>query len=304
MMARIVFMGSPEFALPILRKLADQYQIVGVITQPDRPSGRGRILTSPPIKNLANELHLPILQPVRLSQPDALQQLYTWSPDLIVVAAFGQILRSEILELPEFGCVNVHASLLPRWRGAAPIQAAILNGDTESGITIMHIDPGIDTGPIINQRSIPIEPQENAGSLANKLSILGANLLIETLPNYLSGTLKPYPQDNSKATYAPMLTKEAGRLDFSQSAQVLERKVRAFNPWPGTFTLWKDKILKIHKAHFVECAADQNGKQIIFQGLPSITTGDGILVFDELQPAGKKSMSGKIFLQGIRNWAD
>jgi methionyl-tRNA formyltransferase len=304
MMPRTVFMGSPEFALPVLQKLVAQYQIVGVITQPDRPAGRGRVLTPPPIKILAEELTLPVIQPCKLSEPDALQQLQLWSPDLIVVAAFGQILRPAILDLPKFGCVNVHASLLPRWRGAAPIQAAILNGDESTGITIMRMDPGIDTGPILTQKSISINPQDTAGTLALKLSEIGADLLIETLPAYLSGDLTPLTQDDALATYAPLIKKESGSLDFSLSAKELDRKIRAYNPWPGTFTYWNNQILKIHRAHPIGIASEPTGKKVIYQELPAITTGDAILVIDELQLAGRKIQTGKTFLIGARNWAD
>jgi methionyl-tRNA formyltransferase len=304
MMPRTVFMGSPEFALPVLQKLVAQYQIVGVITQPDRPAGRGRVLTPPPIKILAEELTLPVIQPCKLSEPDALQQLHLWSPDLIVVAAFGQILRPAILDLPKFGCVNVHASLLPRWRGAAPIQAAILNGDESTGITIMRMDPGIDTGPILTQKSISINPQDTAGTLALKLSEIGADLLIETLPAYLSGDRTPLTQDDALATYAPLIKKESGSLDFSLSAKELDRKIRAYNPWPGTFTYWNNQILKIHRAHPIGIASEPTGKKVIYQELPAITTGDAILVIDELQLAGRKIQTGKTFLIGARNWAD
>jgi methionyl-tRNA formyltransferase len=304
MTTRIVFMGSPEFALPVLRKLVDMYPIVGVVTQPDRPSGRGRVLTPPPIKIFTDELHLPVIQPRRLRESAVMQQLLTWAPDLIVVAAFGQILRPEVLDLPRYGCINVHASLLPRWRGAAPIQAAILNGDKQTGITIMRMDSGIDTGPTLSQRAIPITVEENAVTLSIKLSNLGAALLLETLPDYLSGFLQAQPQDDSLATYAPMIKKEDGMLDFSQPAIVLERKIRAFNPWPGAFTFWKNQVLKIHRAHTDEMPAQTAGKLIIHQDLPAVTTKEGILVFDELQPAGKNILNGKTFLQGARNWAD
>jgi len=295
-------MGSPEFTVPILRKLADKYQVVGVVTQPDRPSGRGRNLKSPPIKLLAEELILPVIQPPKLHEPEAMENLRHWAPDLIVVAAFGQILRAEVLSLPHFGCVNVHASLLPRWRGAAPIQAAILNGDEQTGITIMLMDPGIDTGPIISQASIPISNEDTAGTLTSKLSELGANLLIDSLTGYLDGTLRPRPQDGSLATFAPMLKKESGLLDFKQSSVDLERKIRAFNPWPGTYSFWKEQILKIHRAHAIQSSLEPVGKRIIYQEFPAIITSQGILVVEELQPAGKNSMPGNIFLRGARGW--
>ena len=182
-----VFMGSPDLALPILQALAAHYPIVGVVTQPDRPAGRGQALTPPPVKVLAEKLALPVIQPRRLREPEAMERLRSWAPELIVVAAFGQILRPEVLDLPRYGCINVHASLLPRWRGAAPIQAAILHGDADTGVTIMKMDPGVDTGPLLSQRSLPISPQDTAASLSEKLSALGAELLLETLPAYLKG---------------------------------------------------------------------------------------------------------------------
>ena len=200
---RIVFMGSPEFALPSLTALARDFQVVGVVTQPDRPAGRGRELTPPPVKTLAQQFGLPIIQPERLKEPAAQQQLQDWAPDVIVVAAFGQILRSAVLGLPPHGCINVHASLLPRWRGAAPVQAAILNGDGETGITIMCMDAGVDTGGILSQRSQRIAPEDTGGSLSQRLAELGAALLVDTLPGYLRGDIQPQPQVDAVATYAP-----------------------------------------------------------------------------------------------------
>ncbi len=187
-------MGSPEFALPTLRALAERYPVVGVVTQPDRPAGRGGTLKPPAVKQAALRLGLPVIQPEKLRQPEAMARLHAWAPDVIVVVAFGQILRPEVLDLPPFGCVNVHGSLLPRWRGAAPIQAAILAGDVETGITIMKMDAGVDTGPILSQRALPIAPDETGGSLFEKMSRLGAELLLETLPPYLAGELQPRPQ--------------------------------------------------------------------------------------------------------------
>src|SRR5215211_1886759 len=226
-MTKVVFMGSPNFALPALKALARQYEVVGVVTQPDRASGRGRGLKSPPIKLLAQELKLPVIQPEKLRQREAMEQLRAWAPDLIVVAAFGQILRKDVLDLPPYGCINVHASLLPRWRGAAPINAAILHGDEVTGVTIMKMDVGLDTGPMLKQRAIPLASEDTAGSVFEKLSNLGANLLIENLPGYLSGKLTPTPQPEEGVTYAPMLKKEEGQLDFTHEVNELERRVRA-----------------------------------------------------------------------------
>ena len=259
-------------------------------------------LTPPPVKVAADELHIPVIQPEKLREPAAVQQLRDWNPALIVVAAFGQILRPEVLDLPRYGCVNIHASLLPRHRGAAPIQAAILAGDAETGVTIMKMDPGLDTGPMLRQRAIPIGPQDTGGSLFEKLSQLSVELLLETLPDYFSGKLAPQPQPETGSTYAPMLKKEHGLLDFTRPAAELEHKIRAFAPWPGTFMLLDDGApLKIHKAHVV-AARTNIGKRVIVDGLPAVGAADGLIVFDELQPAGKKPMPGKAFLAGGRAW--
>jgi methionyl-tRNA formyltransferase len=298
----VVFMGSPDFSLQTLRALDDAYDVVGVVTQPDRASGRGRELKAPPVKTLALELGIPVMQPEKLRQPDAMEQLYAWKPDLIVVAAFGQILRKDVLDLPRFGCINVHASLLPRWRGAAPINAAILAGDDETGVTIMKMDVGLDTGPMLSQRSIRLTRDDTAGSVFEKLSVLGADLLIETLLDYISGKIQPIPQPEEGMTYAPMIKKEEGQLDFTHDVNELERRVRAFNPWPGTHMDFDGVNLKVHRTH-VEPGDVAMGQRFIWQSYPAVGARGGILVLDEVQPPGKKSMSGKSFLSGARNWA-
>src|SRR5215207_5547192 len=301
-MTKVVFMGSPDFALPTLHALNQQYEVVGVVTQPDRASGRGRALKAPPVKLLAQELNIPVIQPEKLRQPEAMEQLRAWAPDLIVVAAFGQILRKDVLDLPPYGCINVHASLLPRWRGAAPINAAILHGDEVTGVTIMKMDVGLDTGPMLKQRAIPLASEDTAGSVFETLSQLGSDLLLETLPDYLSGKLQPIPQPEEGITYAPMLKKEEGRLDFTWPADELERRVRAFNPWPGAYTDFDGANLKVHHAH-VEAGYASVGQRLIYREQPAIGAGSGLLILDEVQPAGKKSMSGKSFLAGARRWA-
>jgi methionyl-tRNA formyltransferase len=300
---RIVFMGSPNFAVPALRLLAGSYRTVGVVTQPDRPSGRGRTLVPPPVKEAALKLGLPTIQPEKLRQPEAMQQLRDWAPDVIIVAAFGQILKSDVLSLPRFGCINVHASLLPRWRGATPINAAILAGDVQTGITIMKMDAGIDTGPMLAQRALPIAPEDTAGSLFDKLAALGSELLLETLPKYLSGEIQPHPQPDEGATYAPMLKKEDGLLDFSLPADELARKVRAFNPWPGTYLPFNGQPLKVHAAHR-ESGRGETGQRLIVQGMPAVAASNDLLVLDEVQPAGKRPMPGKSFLSGARDWSE
>lgn len=300
-MTKIVFMGSPDFSLLTLRALANAYNVVGVITQPDRASGRGRELKAPPVKTLALELGIPVIQPEKLRLPEAMERLRTWAPDLMVVAAFGQILKKDVLDLPPHGCINVHASLLPRWRGAAPINAAILAGDEETGVTIMKMDVGLDTGPMLSRRSIRLTRDDTAGSVFEKLSQLGADLLIETLPDYLSGKLTPQPQPEEGMTYAPMIKKEEGQLDFTQDVYALERRVRAFNPWPGAYMDFDGANLKVHRAH-VEQGNVPVGQRLIWQSQPAVGAGGGILVLDEVQPPGKKSMSGKSFLAGARQW--
>jgi methionyl-tRNA formyltransferase len=300
---KIVFMGSPDFALSTLRVLYANYPVVGVVTQPDRAAGRGRELKPPPVKSLASELGIPVIQPENLRQPEAMEQLRAWAPDVIVVAAFGQILKQDVLDLPEFGCINVHASLLPRWRGAAPINAAILHGDEQTGVTIMKMDAGLDTGPILSQRSVRIEPEETAGSLFEKLSTLGADLLLDTLPKYFSGEITPRPQPEEGVTYAGMMKKEEGRLDFSQSARELERKVRAFNPWPGAYFKWDGNLLKVHWAS-IGMGEMREGERGVYLGLPAVGTSENLLVLGKVQPAGKKPMPGKAFLAGARNWTE
>ena len=301
-MTKVVFMGSPDFALPSLRVLAKRYEVAGVVTQPDRASGRGREIKMPPVKTLAQELGLPLIQPEKLRAPEAIDQLRAWAPDLIVVAAFGQILKKDVLDLPRYGCINVHASLLPRWRGAAPINAAILAGDEHSGVTIMQMDVGLDTGPMLAQRSIRLTSADTAGSVTQALSTLGADLLIETLPRWIAGDIQPQGQDDTLATYAPMLKKEAGKLDFTRDVNELERQIRAFHPWPGAYLGLDTTLLKVHRAH-VEQGKAEAGQRLVVQHQPAVGARGGILVLDEVQPAGKKSMSGRSFLAGARNWA-
>ena len=281
--------------------LAMRFNVVGVVTQPDRAAGRGRELKPPPVKTLALELGIPLMQPEKLRQPEAMDRLRAWAPDLIVVAAFGQILKKDVLYLPRHGCLNVHASLLPRWRGAAPINAAILHGDEETGVTIMMMDVGLDTGPMLSRRSIRLSPDETAGSAFKKLSRLGADLLAETLPEYLSGKLNPIPQPQEGVTYAPMIKKEEGRLDFTQEVVELERRVRAFNPWPGAFMEVDGSLLKIHRAR-VAAGEAQVGQRLVTDGQPAVGARGGLLVLEEVQPAGKKPMSGRAYLAGAHLW--
>lgn len=302
MMIRVVFMGSPDFSVPILRELCSHHAVRGVVTQPDRPAGRGKILRESAVKVAARELGLEVIQPERLRSPEAMQRLAAWAPELIVVAAFGQILRTETLALPAHGCLNVHASLLPRWRGAAPIQAAIIAGDAETGITIMQMDAGLDTGPILAQEAIPIEADDTGDSLSRKLSSLGADLLIASLPAYMEGSLRPQRQDASLSTYAPSMKKEDGLLDFAQPAVTLARRVRALRPWPGAFFLWDGARIIVRAAHEVPGTGGV-GQRMVLQGQPAMGTGSGLLILDEVQPEGRKPMDARAFLTGARSWA-
>jgi len=300
---RVVFMGSPDFSLPTLSVLNKITEVVGVVTQPDRPAGRGRTLQPPDVKVLAESLGLEIMQPPTLKSEEAIQQLQDWSPDLIVVAAFGQILRENVLNLPEYGCLNVHASLLPRWRGAAPIQAAILH-DEQTGVTIMKMDKGLDTGGILSQQAVFIEDDWNAGNLSDVLAQMGADLLAETLPTYLEGTIQPEPQDDASATYAPRLKKKDGLLDFEQSASFLARKVRAYDPWPGVYTFFNEKRLKIFRAHPLDVRLCRFGERTVIENKPALGIEGGCLILDEVQIAGKKRVSGEDFLNGSPEWSD
>jgi methionyl-tRNA formyltransferase len=302
METRIVFMGSPDFSIPILEELHSKYPIVGVVTQPDRPAGRGRNLKPPAVKVLAESLGIPTIQPDSLKEENAMAQLHAWAPDLIVVAAFGQILRKNVLELPKYGCINVHASLLPRWRGASPIQAAILEGDARTGVTIMRMEAGLDSGPILAQREVPLRNNTTGGELSDQLSFLGAHVLVEVLPSYLSGMVAPMPQDEALATYANKLKKSNGLINIHQPALRLARQILAYNPWPGAFYRIGEKILKIHRAHVHNSYDCEIGAHYIVNNLPALGTAESLLVLDVVQPEGKKSMTGDAFLMGLSNW--
>lgn len=304
MSERIVFMGSPDFAVPTLQYLAENFHVMGVITQPDRPSGRGNLMSPPAVKVAAREYGLDIMQPNRLKDEGVIDRLKAWNPDAIVVAAFGMILRQNILDLPKFGCINVHASLLPRWRGAAPIQAAILAGDTFSGITIMKMDAGIDTGGIYKQREILIEAQDTTESFSTRLAEAGAALLGECLPEVFAGRITLHPQDETRATYAPKIEKQSSGLVFNEPAEQLARRVRAYFPWPGSRIMIGDLEMKILQARAIPSGILAQGRRGIVQGFPAIGTSEGDLLIEELQPAGKKPMNGKVFLNGFRHWVE
>ena len=295
-------MGTPGFAVPTLETLADAYQVVGVVTQPDRRAGRGRRLAQSPIKRAALARDLPLFQPQSLRTPEAVAQLAAWEPDAIVVAAFGQILRQDVLDLPPHGCLNIHASLLPRWRGAAPIAAAILAGEKVTGVTIMRMDAGLDTGPILAQREEPIRPDDTRVALEERLAQLGAELLVETLPAYLARELLPQPQPEEGITYAGQLRKEDGRIEWSRSAAELDRQVRAFNPWPGAFTTWRGQRLKVLRAAPLPGWRGDAppGTMVALADGVAVATGEGTLRLEKVQLAGKRPMDAAAFLRGQR----
>lgn len=303
MLPRVVFFGSPDFAIPSLKAVCARYPVVAVVTQPDRPSGRGKLIQPPPVKVCAGELGLPVLQPEKLREPVFFEQLASLKANLFVVAAFGQIFRKNILDLPEYGLINVHASLLPRWRGAAPIQAAILAGDHQTGVSIMKLDEGIDTGNVLDMASVDIKPGETAGELSSRLADLGAQLLVDTLPGYLDGRLQPVAQPQNGATYAGMIIKEDALLDLRSSAEQLTRKVLAYNPWPLARINDNDETYIIHRAHTHNGKPQQeSGARVVVNNLPGFIATDGILAIDSIQVPGRKVIDGRAFIAGNRNW--
>jgi methionyl-tRNA formyltransferase len=299
-MATVVFMGSDEFSVPSLLALTMAHEVAGVITQPDRPAGRGRELTPNPVKMTADTMGLSVFQPPRVSAADAVLQISEWMPDVIVVAAFGQILRRPVLESPPMGCVNVHASLLPRWRGAAPVAHAILAGDEETGVTIIKMDEGLDTGPVLAQESTTIEVDDTAGTLGARLAEMGAQLLVEVLPAYVDGDLEPQAQPEEGVTYAPQVQKADGEIDWSQSAVQIDRMTRAYTPWPSAYTFWEGRRLKILETiPMPEWKGNKApGTVFVDEVSPVVATGDGAVWVTRLQLEGRKPMSSDHFLLG------
>ena len=304
---RILFMGTPQFAVFSLQALiehAEFCKVVGVVTQPDAPAGRGKSLTASPIKQLAMQHGLPVLQPESLKPTDAVAQLAALKPDLIVVAAFGQILRGNVLELPGLGCIKVHASLLPRWRGASPISAAIAAGDAESGITIMKMDAGLDSGPMLAHAREAMRFDDTPGTLTARLAALGARLLMETLPAYVRGEIAPQAQDVTGVTTCRTLKKEAGRLDFARAAIELERHVRAMQPWPGAFAQWQGRLLKISAARVSAQPSDAAPGTVIALGrqVGIACAADSVLELVTVQPEGRKPMPAADFARGAHGF--
>jgi methionyl-tRNA formyltransferase len=294
---RIVFFGTPDFAVPSLAALLEgPDEVVGVVCQPDRPAGRGQRLHPPPVTVMAEERGLPVVQPQKLRDGRATDLLHRWNPDLIVVAAYGRILPREILDLPRFGCINVHASLLPKYRGAAPIQWAILCGEAVTGVTIMRMNERMDEGDILLQRQLEILPGETYGELQVRLAKLGSDALRDAVAGLKGGRLLATPQDDRAATLAPMIEKEDGRVDWAQPAEVIVRKVRAFNPWPSTFTRLDGKLLKVHRAKaLAENPKWKPGTVVMLGETVRVAAGTGIVEIEELQLEGRKRLPAKEF---------
>ena len=301
---RIIFLGSPAFALPTLQALIHSpHEVIAVVTQPDRPAGRGHAPAPPPVKTVALANGLRVLQPERVSEPEVVEQLRALEPDVAIVAAYGQILRQRFLDLPKRGSLNVHASLLPRHRGASPIAAAILAGDAVTGVTIMEVVRALDAGPMVAKVVVPILDGDTTGSLETRLAEAGAKKLIEVLEPWALGEITPEAQDESLATYAPMLKREDALIDWSRPAVEIWRQVRAFNPWPIAYTSWRNEQLRVLEAS----PLDTNKGEPIGTVVPeregfAVQTGEGLLVLSQLQLAGKRALSSDVFLRGQRDF--
>ena len=298
---RVVFMGTPEFSVPTLQSLIDsEHEVIGVITQPDKAKGRGKAVQFTPVKEKALEYNIPVYQPVKVKNPEFVEVLKKLNPDVIVVIAFGQILSKEILELPKYGCINVHASLLPKLRGSAPIQWAVINGEEKSGVTIMQMDVGIDTGDMYLKEEIVLDAKETGGSLHDKLAVMGGPLILEVLKRAEAGTLVAEKQNEEEANYIKMLDKALGNIDFTKSAVEIERLIRGLNPWPSAYTSLNGKTLKIWDADVVEGQWEgQYGEVVeITKDALIVKTGEGALALKEVQLEGKKRMDTGAFLRG------
>lgn len=300
---KIVFMGTPDFAVGALDALVRAgYEVAAVVTQPDKPKGRGKDVQCPPVKEYALQHGISVLQPVKIREPEMVAALAGYGADLFVVAAFGQILTQEILDMPRFGCVNIHASLLPKYRGAAPIQQAILDGETVTGVTLQQMNAGIDTGDILARVCVDIAPEDTGDSLFEKLMHAGAALLIETLPRIEAGEITPEAQDEAQATYAKRLSKELGQIDWRESAKIIERKIRAFYSWPGAYTTLSGKPFKLWGARISDAPADGEAGSVsaVTKEEIIVNCGEGRLVLTEVQLSGKKRMPVKEFLLGVK----
>ena len=299
---KIVYMGTPDFAVLPLRAMKEAgFEVAAVVTQPDKPKGRGKTMMPTPVKEEAVALGIPVYQPVKVKEPEFLETLKEIAPDIIVVAAFGQIIPKTILNLPRFGCINIHASLLPKYRGAAPIQQAVIDGEKESGVTIQKMGEGLDTGDMISKAVVVLAPEETGGSLFDKLSKAGADLLVKTLPSIFDGTAVYEKQpEESPTPYASMITKKMGLLDFTKSAEVLERLVRGLNPWPSAYTFLNGKTLKVWKSRVGEEKGSSLPGTVVKTDKNGIHVAccDKTLILEEIQIEGKKRMDADAFLRG------
>jgi methionyl-tRNA formyltransferase len=308
---RIVFMGSPAFAVPSLEKLASVYEIAAVYTQPDRPAGRGKQISVSPVKEAAVRLGLTVVQPESLKAESEIARLAAFKPDVIVIAAYGEILPRAVLEMPPLQCINIHPSLLPRWRGPSPVPGAILAGDPFTGVTIMTVTPKVDTGPVIAQAQIPVNAADTAGTLMERLSSISADLVLDVLVHWRRGELKPRPQDDSAATYSKMITKENGEIDWHEPVEKIWRKVRAYQPWPGAFTVWQGKRLEILQAFPLPVTGAAEPGTVVNLSLLTgntrdagfgVVTGDGVLGICFVKYEGKRAMPAAEFARGQRNF--
>ena len=299
---KIIFLGTPEFAIPSLEGLYEKENVIAVVTQPDKPKGRGLKLSPSPIKTWALSKGLKVLEPLKLKDSQVIETFKSFLPDLIVVCAYGKILPKELLEIPKFGCWNIHASLLPKYRGASPINWAILEGEKETGITIILMDEGLDTGPILLQKKIPILEEDNAITLAKKLSLLGKEAILEAIELHKKGILKPFPQPEEGISYAPILKKEDGFFTFEESAKIIERKAKAFLPWPAAFTYYKNKLLKVFSAKAIPIEHKEKPGTILDINKEGIlvATSENAILLKEVQLEGKKKISAYEFACGQR----
>ena len=299
---KAVFMGTPEFAVPTLQALIDHHEVLAVVTQPDKQRGRGKKMQFPPVKEKAVEYDIPVYQPQRARDEEFIEELKNLNPDVIVVVAYGQILPESILNIPKYGCINVHGSLLPKYRGAAPIQWAVLDGEEKTGITTMYMEKGLDTGDMIDKAEVVLDKKETAGSLHDKLMVLGADLLLETLKKLEDGTAVREKQNDEESCYAKMLSKDMGQIDFTKSAREIECLIRGLNPWPSAYTDWNGKVMKIWEAGVLDENTDAKPGTIVKVEKDGffVQTGDGLLKVLALQIPGKKRMEADAFLRGYQ----
>jgi len=300
---KVIFMGTPDFSVGTLEALiAAGHEVVLAVTQPDKPKGRGKEMQFPPVKECALQHGIPVYQPKRVREAECIEELRKYGADIMVVVAFGQILPKEILEMTPYGCVNVHASLLPKYRGAAPIQWSIIDGEEVTGVTTMQMNEGLDTGDMLLKVEIPIEPKETGGSLHDKLAAAGAKLCVETLVGLEEKSIVPIPQGETTTSYAKMLDKQLGNIDWSKDAKAIERLIRGLSPWPSAYTNWNDKIMKIWDAEYTDVNAEVKPGTIVKVNKDSflVQTGQGALIIRELQIPGKKRMDAGAFLRGYQ----